>query len=112
MSHLLSVPTRELLNLWADLVLAYHGKNGFGGNTAEIYAHRFHVGSPMIELNRSNPLDAIAERNQLAKNSLVELLLMFGEQWNCGIAVDGMGLDFWSASPDVFDHRVHVEVSR
>ncbi len=36
----------QALDVWSELEAAYYGKNGFGGDTAEIYVYRLMQGSP------------------------------------------------------------------
>jgi len=43
---MLNLPLGELLDVWSELVLALCGQNEFGGDVAELYAHRFQRRNP------------------------------------------------------------------
>ena len=79
MSALLSIPIDELLRLWTELEEARLGRNGFGSDTAEIYAYRFHRRNPEIEQTTSDSRRAIreGERDRDAARALAALLDLF-----------------------------------
>ena len=45
---LLTVNPLEMMHLWGELVECYHGVNGYGSDTAEIYAYRLMPYSPLV----------------------------------------------------------------
>ena len=75
MTMLIRVPPLELATLWGELVEAYHGVNGFGGNTAEIYAYRFRI-APL------RPLEMSHEEQCLTGHALHDLIEHFIYQFN------------------------------
>jgi hypothetical protein len=75
---LLNIKTTDLLIVWADLVEAYHGVNGFGSDTCEIYA--FRIG----RLNESTCLKEDFYKSEIeARDNLFELLDIFKESYDC-----------------------------
>lgn len=107
----------ELLALWSELNDAYHGKNGYGGDTAELYAYRFdtyaptrhgsdgHAGNPSI----ADDNEANAERAR----RLYDLLTLFSKLSDCVVSVNGRPgrkVGKWMLAMR-FDHRVHVQVT-
>lgn len=101
----------QALGLWEELVEAYHGKNGFGGDTAEIYMYRLMRRDPTAELGAGS-LASAAKREQVdqASRSLYALLAYFlSEHENVRLTVDGRPFGRWVAAVGN-DHRVHVRV--
>ena len=109
---MIDIPLRELLKLWGELVEAYHGKNGFGGDTAELYAYRFNRDNPVRRAAADTSLakDAAREAAMEAKTSLWELCRLFREEWQADIYVDDQTLWNWFQTAGGFDHRAHVQV--
>lgn len=99
---------RQLLNLWSELVDAYYGKNGFGGNVAEIYAYTILPNNPARNYPEETDFleKARAEDSAVAGNNLFAVLELFRDRYNCTYKIDGFEVD----SPVYFLHRVHVEV--
>ena len=97
----------QWLSVWDDLTRAYFGKNGFGGNTAEIYAYRFFPYSP----RESSVLtkEETDEQNQLAKEAFTLIVQRFMHQWNCEVSIDGLEWFAWFLK-DTFDYRCAVQV--
>lgn len=107
------VSMAQALGVWSDLCDAYHGKNGYGGDTAEIYMYRFMADCPTVSLSR-RPLTGIAAdeealRVKAANEALHALLAHFAEERICVVLVEGQPLGAWVATAG-FDHRVHVTV--
>lgn len=108
---LLDVPTLELMKLWAELVEAYHGHNGYGGDTAELYACRFQRNDP--RLAHENMRDEARRENGIASApDLVELVELFCEEYDCAALIDGHAPTEWSKMVQCFDHRAHVKIVR
>lgn len=103
---ILSIPPYELLRLWTELEEARHGTNGFGGNTAELYAYRFGCMGPSYSMDSASAAES-DRKSGLALHALLDLFL----EHHPGISleVDGSGFGAWMARP--FRHRVHVTVS-
>ena len=106
----------QALSLWSELERAYYDRNGFGGDTAELYAYRFVPYSPAAAKapQGSDGLLADAARDQArqARGSLIRLLDHFKEtHQDIEIFVDGMRLMVWrrKTAPE-FHHRVHVRI--
>lgn len=88
------------LNLWAELVTAYHGINAYGGDVAEIYV------AGMLDQSAF----AVAEQ----ANTVLYLLRMFGETMDADVEIE-RGPSDW-APPDIAwmamnGHRWHVRVT-
>jgi len=113
---LIEVSLIELLKLWGELVEAYHGKNGFGGCVAEIYAYRFTRYSPLAHTPPVTPLgeEELQIINLKAGNALVALVEEFCNQYSCKATIDTLDLGVWCRQMNAgmfrFDHRARVEI--
>lgn len=106
--HSLALP--EAMTLWGELVEALHGVNGFGSDTAELYAYRFGHYSP-LSVNAST--NDRYEEGRANARVLFDLLTAFADHYRCHIEVNGRELGDWLTSPQSqFNHRVHVRVWR
>ena len=98
----------QALGVWSELEAAYYGKNGFGGDTAEIYAYRLQPYRPGVELpNTQLGAEAIAEQAMIAGENLYWLLGKFCEHHGCTAIVDGTEAEWLRGG---FEHRVHVRI--
>ena len=75
----------QILGLWSDFESAYCGKNGYGGDTAEIYTYRLMSENPR---RSSAAPDTWKEKAELgdtlrASESLFNLLKLFCEMHGC-----------------------------
>lgn len=109
-----TIPLNELLALWAELVEAEHGVNSYGGDTAELYAYRFTGRSPCSELDHMK-VTQLGRQSKMAMaasagHALEWLLKSFASERDVRIEVDGVPLVRFH--PGLFDHRVHVRVSK
>lgn len=108
----------QALSLWSELESARCGKNGFGGNTAEIYMYRLMPRCPGGEaaLHESGGqgntiLDEMArELIQDANESLCSLLAHYAKTREAVIEIEGRELGDWLKTAN-FGHRVHVKVA-
>jgi hypothetical protein len=109
-----TIPFNELLRLWSELVEAYHGVNGYGGYTAELYAYRFVGDSPAAnKLSGQVQREAEEAQSHCAYLSLRTLVQTFLEMYTDAAAtIDGVPSGQWFASTTMFVHRAHVEISR
>lgn len=100
----------QALHLWSELEASYYGKNKFGGDTAELYAHRFGEFTPLA-YQPTSPLIKEWQTEQFLKsaNNLFELLTEFATHRDCEIKVNGRNLGLW-LKKEPFAHRVHVQV--
>jgi hypothetical protein len=109
--ELLGISTIELLGLWADLIDAEYGTNGFGGDTAELYAYRFGALGPtwyrMLDTDKDHAWVVEAERESSAR--LYALLALFRDRREVDVEIDGRAFGDWLKS-ERFGHRVHVRV--
>ena len=118
MNAILTVSTHQLMQIWGELVEAYHGVHGFGEHVAEIYAYRLTPYTPTCHgegLLEGSALcrDAECEVQMKAGASFVQLCSYFTEVYPSRILLDGMLIpDWWNAcvSAGGFAHRVHVTV--
>lgn len=109
---LLNIRPIELLRLWGELVECYHGVNGYGSDTAEIYAYRLMPFSPSVQLHPGFHEEQKLEIQGQAAADLVELCRLFlGEYDRYTIEIDGIELSLWEQHIRYgFDWRVHVRV--
>lgn len=90
----------QALKLWSELWRAYYQRNGFGGDTAEVYAFTL--------LPYFTVWDT--ERAEEASSNLRSLLVEFKEQSRAIIEVDGK--DFTPSTPIPPErHRWHIKVT-
>jgi hypothetical protein len=113
-----NISMNQALDIWSELWQAYYGKNGFGSDTAEIYAYRLMAYNPTYHsgLNFNSAFrdterfkKAQEEVCEQAQNSLVALLKKFAAENDCMIEVNGKTVDDWAGS-EMFDHRCHVKI--
>ncbi len=110
----LNIPMIEVLKVWGELVECLHGANGYGGDTAELYAYRFAGDSPSRRLlDKSVRGEADAAAALEARQALHSLLSIFEGVYGARCTVNGMSLMLWHSmkNKEPFDHRVHVKVS-
>lgn len=103
------------LEVFRQLVEAYHGINGFGSDTAEIYA--YHLTPYLPEINfESSKEKATRDMGIIAHRRMVELCRQFERVMDCKLRFDvtrdddGIDLDEWTSKGWPFVHRVHVRV--
>lgn len=114
---LLTVNPIEMMKLWGDLVECYHGVNGYGSDTAEIYAYRLMPYSPLVHsaaLKDGVTKDERTEEvNCVAAGALVSLCEEFEQHYDCRIEIDGRSTTSWYMTfRESFNHRAHVTVKR
>jgi hypothetical protein len=107
---------RQAVGVWDELVNAYYDSNGYGGTTAEIYSYRLeeyspgvHSASKELEMYRD---DAIRISTEAAK-TLLWIIKMFQEKYDCDITVEDQTLKEWEAKLDKDSgrcYRYHVHV--
>ena len=108
-----NVSMNQALSIWSELWQAYYGKNGYGGDTAEIYAYRLMPYSPSFNMTGETFQESNDELRINAVNSLVALCNQFAKENDCVIEIDKCPLDKWvSLIGREFDHRCHVRVVR
>lgn len=112
----------QILDVWGDLVAAYHGVNGYGSDTAEIYAYRMLPDCPRRRLSPPGcgglTDEAHKEAAQAAAQNLYGLLYAFREHYpDCRIypaasrSENGRVLGRWLLR-ELLDHRTHVRILR
>jgi hypothetical protein len=105
-----AVSIDQLIGIWTDLVFAYCGQNGFGGDTAEIYAYRLLRFDPRIVHDGWNK-QVRREQAIEARVSMWLILKRFESQMECRCEVDEFKSAWdWFQRTDLFDHRIHVKV--
>jgi hypothetical protein len=101
--------TDQALNVWAELEDAYHGANGFGGDTAEIYAYRLMPMSPSYSITSAYEMPEHPQMERRAWSDLIELCAKFQQHRNCKVVIDDVPLE--DCDPNGrFIHRSHVQV--
>ena len=86
---MINISINQLLKVWGELVLAYAGKNKFGGDAVEIWAYQLMPFSPAME---SDVSEKGARRNTVVGQSLRNVLVKFSEDFDCAVYVDGVNL--------------------
>lgn len=115
-SHpLLTVNVLELMKLWGELTEARLGKNGFGGDTAEIYAYRFTAYNPLAHGHTRHgdmSKQAVDDCDGLAANCLAALCEEFERAYECTVKIDEDSIKGWliGRSETPYDWRAHVQV--
>jgi hypothetical protein len=105
-----AVSLDQLLGIWTELVEAMHGVNGYGGDTAEIYAYRLLRFDPRI-LHEPWVKQMRREQAIEARVSVYLILKRFESQFDRRCEVDGHKSAWeWFQRVDLFDHRIHVKV--
>lgn len=97
----------EAMRLWGELVECLYGVHGFGGDTCELYAHRFGHYTPAVALNAQSRMATDAVR--ASATVLHALLTEFAETFDCTIEVNGRELGDWLIESP-YDWRAHVRV--
>ena len=101
---MLNLTTAQALSIWTELLLAEFGRNGFGSDTAEIYAYRLQPRNPTAELAQPGSdmhEEAIRDQALIASRNLYEILSHFRDVRevdmfvNCGRFDDGKPLGEW-----------------
>jgi len=104
----LNLPIDDVLGVWCDLESALAGKNGFGGDVAEIYAYRLVPSS-----QRHHPQDA--EAASVAGKNMTRLLRRFVDLHEAVVAIEAREgfrlIDLASEEFPPFLWRVHLRVS-
>jgi hypothetical protein len=104
----------QAMDVWGDLVEAYHGVNGYGGNVAEVYCYRLQPHNPTADQVSDSTLcrDAARLRALNANRSLHSLIVLFLETYaDARVKLYGRKFGPWLRRSDE-DHRWHIEVSR
>ena len=97
----------QAIGIWDDLVEAYHGVNGFGGNTAEIYGYRLSERCPSAEAGFPGSTD---EGDGNATLRLKAVIRLFVERRSdAKVVVDGIPWKKWKGP---LSHRCHVKVTK
>lgn len=99
----------QALDIWSELWQAYYGKNGYGGDVAEIYAYRLMPNIPTLNYQGDTFKNSTAIAYRQAQTSLYNLLDKFAEDNDCRIFVDKMSLLDWMET-DGFNHRCHIQI--
>lgn len=119
---LMTVNLLGMLRVWGRLVEAYHGVNGYGSDTAEIYAYHLTRYSPIVHGKHavSGPSGKLYEEEKAdnarhAANALCSIIEEFCSEYaDCRVEIDGISLAEWCALNNnhrhVYDHRCHVRV--
>ena len=117
---LLTMPPLELAKLWGELVEAYHGKNGFGGDTAELYSYRFQRMNPRLHasvMEEGSAKDEAEWKHYFeAGRALLSLVQQFCMDSQCSATIDGIEAEKWAekiaCDDHRFNHRAHVKILR
>ncbi len=103
----------QLLRLWSELDDAYYEKNGFGGDTAEIYAYTLLPAHPSADSDAPERMrnKSKEEDGFQAAKTLLEILNLFAKMRKCVIVVDGRRLGRWFLQ-EPFDYKVHIMIKK
>jgi len=109
-----NISMNQALGIWSELWQAYYGNNGFGGDTAEIYAYRIMPYSPRFKMDPTDENDKAA--GLMAAKSLYALLKKFSEDNECKIEIMHGKWNRREIRPwfieEPFFHRCHVRVTK
>lgn len=112
---LLGIDLLTILDVWAALTECRHGVNGFGGDTAEIYAYTLQKYDPLAHGHTANRIAQDEELQRLgigAARALATLLDLFCTQHECSFDIDGLYYKDWlhrvETGDILFHHRAHV----
>ena len=114
---MINVSQAQLIDIWCDLEDAYNGCNGFGGDTAEIYAYKLYETNPLAMQYAYSPKknslmeQAFREVTFKAAESFFHLLKLFIVKRDCRIVIDKRKFGKWLAKEPLI-HRVHVKIIR
>ena len=111
---------RQAVGIWDELVDAYYGRNGYGGQTAEIYSYRLEQYSPGVHKFSDDKIPSMylndAKRIAIeAAQSLIDIIKLFLEKYNSDITVENMTIPIWEnkiKQGKFLSHRYHVTVLR
>lgn len=108
-----NISINQALDVWSDLWQAYYGKNGFGSNTAEIYAYKIMPNSPKFSMNINSPENK--KLGLLAAKSLYQLLFKFRHENDCKIEImetrtKGQKIGRWFTKEPFF-YRCHIKIT-
>lgn len=106
-----NISMNQALGIWDELWQAYYNDNGYGGDTAEIYAYRLMPNIPTLNLKIESLKVETSEAYKIAQSSLYNLLEKFGHENDCIIKVNGKTLRQWLKT-EFFTHRCHVQIIR
>jgi hypothetical protein len=110
-----SLSMTQALSIWSDLEAAYYGKNGFGGDTAEIYIYRAMPYDPSVaRIEHASTVDIMdgdgaGSTYDRANESLHALFAHFSKTHEARIEVEGRELGEWLKTARYL-HRIHVKV--
>jgi hypothetical protein len=104
---MINISIQQLITLWVELEDAYNGVNGFGSETAEIYAYTLQPRSPGYDQG-SDKVDSI-ELELDASKSLYEVLVLFKSKRDCDIFIEERKLGKWLLE-EKFLHRCHIRI--
>jgi hypothetical protein len=114
MNAILNASPLQIVGLWEDLLDAEHGRNGYGGDTAEIYITRFMTHSSTVALDRMRGgelSEGGRDDYREACRTLHALCRLFEQRREVVIEMEEGALDELIGDR-VFDHRVHLTVLR
>ena len=103
----------QALDVWAELVEAYHGQNGYGGTVAEIYSYALESRSPTAEVANQREaagetllptfVEAQQDQARQSREALESMLVLFGQRYDVVPRIQE-GAGWWN--------RYHVEIKR
>jgi hypothetical protein len=121
---MLYISIHQLLTVWNQLDDAYYENNGFGTDTAEIYAYTVsedHPARRIYQPTDNSTISQMKKENAIqSRKTMCEILETFANMRMCSIMIDdGLFLSkindkitrtshpFWEGE---FHHRIHVRV--
>ena len=107
-----NISIQQLISLWVNLEDAYNGVNGYGGDTAEIYAYTVQSRSPGYKPGGDGIFAEDNKELELnASRSLYEVLKLFKLKRDCKIYIEERLLGKWLLK-ERFQLRVHVRIKK
>lgn len=111
MSALLNISPGQIMHIWENLMDCLHGRNGYGGDTAEIYLYTVMQHSPIVAHDQmeGRVSDRCREVYLEAARTLHGLCRIFEDRQKVRIELEDGELDDL-LGPQIFDHRVRLTV--
>jgi hypothetical protein len=114
---LLTLTLSKLLDVWHELELCYYNQNGFGDDTAEIYAYRLTDFAPTAYLHGEKSVTRDEARREAGVEAARNLNFILSEflkrRPDVEIEVDGFQFhkeSLWLLD-ECIDHRCHVRIT-
>lgn len=108
------ISIEQALFIYDELVLAKYGENGFGGDTAEVYAYKLMPNVPSYNMHLTDDETLMVEKK--AAEELYSICEIFASKHKVNIEIDDIDAKLWlnrvRAEIERFNYRIHIKVIR